>query len=82
MQPTLTQADPIVTALDDLTHALQGRKNMKGDAQIEAQEQIDKLLNNIPKKVVTRKEQHVTFDETTAPPWETSATPRTLTTTQ
>ncbi len=81
-QPTLTQADTIVKALDDLTHTLKGRKNVKVDAQIKALEQIDKLLNSIPKKVVTRKEQHVTFDESTAPPRETNATPRTLTTTQ
>jgi hypothetical protein len=76
------QADTIVKALNDLTHALKGRKNMKGDTQIEELEQINKLLNNIPNKVVTRKEQHVTFDENTAPPRETNATPRTLTTTQ
>ncbi len=54
-QPTLTQADTIVKALNDLTHVLKGRKNGKGDAQIAALEQIDKLLNNIPKKAVTRK---------------------------
>jgi hypothetical protein len=30
-QPTLMQADTIVKALDDLTHALKGRKNVKGD---------------------------------------------------
>jgi hypothetical protein len=55
-QPTLRQADTIIKALDDLTHALKGRKNMKGSTQIEALEQINKLLTNIPKKVVTRKE--------------------------
>ena len=81
-QSTLMQADIIVKALDDLTHALKGRKNVKGDTQIEALEQIGKLLNNIPRKVVTQKEQHVTFDENTAPPRETNATPRTLTATQ
>ncbi len=74
--------DTIVKELNNLTHALKGRKNVKGDAQIKALEQINKLLNNIPKKVVTRKEQHVTFDENTAPPQETNATPKTLTTTQ
>jgi hypothetical protein len=37
-QPTLTQADIIIKAIDDLTHALKGRKNVKGDAQIEALE--------------------------------------------
>ena len=56
MQPTLTQADIIVKAIDDLTHALKGRKNVKGNAQIEALEKIDELLNNIPKKISTVKE--------------------------
>jgi hypothetical protein len=32
------QADIIVKALDNLTHAQKGRKNVKGDAQIEALE--------------------------------------------
>jgi hypothetical protein len=81
-QPTLMQADIIVKALDNLTHTLKGRKNVKSDTQIEALEQIDELLNNIPRKGVTRKEQHVSFDENTAPPQETNTTPRTLTTTQ
>ena len=54
-QPTLMQADIILKAIDDLTHALKGRKNVKGDAQIEALEKIDELLNNIPKKISTVK---------------------------
>ncbi len=33
-QPTLTPVDIIVKALDDLTHAQKGRKNVEGDAQI------------------------------------------------
>jgi hypothetical protein len=81
-QPTLTQADIILNALDNLTHTLKGTKNVKGDTQIKASEQINELLNNIPRKVVTRKEQHVTFDENTAPPQEINATSRTLTATQ
>ncbi len=40
---------------------------MKGDAQIEALEKIDKLLNNIPKKISTVKEKHVTPNENTQP---------------
>ncbi len=67
-QPTSTQADIILKALDDLTHALKGRKKVKGDAQIEALEKIDKLLNNIQKKISTAKEKHVTSDEDTEPP--------------
>jgi hypothetical protein len=67
MQPTLTQADIIVKAVDDLTHALKGRKNVKGDAQIEALEKINELLNNIPKKNSIVKEKHVTPNENTQP---------------
>ncbi len=54
-QPTLMQADIIVKAIDDLTHALKGRKNVKGNAQIVALKKIDELLNNIPKKISTVK---------------------------
>ncbi len=61
------QVDIIVKAIDDLTHALQGRKNVKGGAQIEALEKIDILLNNIPKKISTVKEKHVAPNENTQP---------------
>jgi hypothetical protein len=73
MKPTLTQADTIVKAINDLTHALNGRKNIKGIAQIEALEKIDKILNNLAKTNTTNVKQ-VTFDKTTAPPCETSPT--------
>jgi hypothetical protein len=66
-QPTLTQADIIVKAIDDLTHALKGRKNVKGNAQIEALEKIDELLNNILKKLSTVREKQVTPNENTHP---------------
>jgi hypothetical protein len=66
------QVDTIVKALDDLTHTLKGRKNVKSDAHIEALEKIDKLLNNILRRITTEKEKQVTFDETTAPPQETN----------
>jgi hypothetical protein len=57
------QADIIVKAIDDLTHALKGRKNVKGNPQIEALEKIDELLNNIPKNFSTVKEKQVTPNE-------------------
>ncbi len=79
-QPTLTPADTIIKALNDLTHALKGRKNVEGDAQIEALEKINELLNNIPRKITTEKEKHITFDENTAPPQENNTTTRTLAT--
>ncbi len=66
-QPTLMQADIIVKAIDDLTHALKGRKNVKGDAQIEALEKINELLNNIPKKISTVKEKQITPNKNTHP---------------
>jgi hypothetical protein len=37
-QPTLTPADTIVKAINDLTHALKGKRKQKGISQIEALE--------------------------------------------
>jgi hypothetical protein len=71
-QPTVTPADTIVKALDNLMHALKGRRNVKGEAQIEALEWIDEILNNIPAQLEPERQQEqqkqVTFDEATAPP--------------
>jgi len=50
-QPTVTPADTIVKALDDLTHSLKGRRNVKGEVQMDTLEKIDELLNNIPKQL-------------------------------
>jgi hypothetical protein len=72
-QPTLTQADTIVKAINDLTQTLKGRKNIKGIAQIEALEKIDEILNNLAKTNTTKAKQ-VTFDKMTAPPCEISPT--------
>ena len=73
-QPTVTPADTIVKALDDLTHALKGMRNVKGEAQIEALEKIDELLNNLPKQLEPEQQQEqqrkVTLDNGTAPPKE------------
>jgi hypothetical protein len=48
--PTLTLVDTIVKAIIDLTHALKGRKNLKGIAHIKALEKFDAILNNLSKK--------------------------------
>ncbi len=74
-QPTVTPADTIVKALDDLTHALKGRRNVKGTSEMESIERIDELLNNIPQQLEQNRQQEqqkrqVTFDESTAPPKE------------
>ena len=42
-QPTVTPADTIVKALNDLPNALKGKRNVKAEAQIEALEKIDEL---------------------------------------
>ena len=71
-QPTVTPADTIVKALDDLMHTLKGRRNVKGEAQMDALEKINKLLNNIPKQLEPKRHQEqqrqVIFDNETAPP--------------
>jgi len=73
-QPTVTSADTIVKALDDLTHALKGRRNVKGEVQMDALAKIDEILNNIPKQLEPERHQErqrqVTFDDGTAPPKE------------
>ncbi len=71
-------ADTIVKAIDNLTHALKGRRNQKGIAQIEALEKIDKILNNMP-TTNTTKTTWVTFDESAAPPRATNPSTKTTT---
>ncbi len=73
--PTLTQADTIVKAIDDLTHVLKGSRNMKGMTQIKALEMINEILNKIPTTKAI-KNQRVTFDKETAPPQEIVLLPK------
>ncbi len=73
-QPTVTSADTIIKALGELTHALKGRRNMKGIEQIKSLTKIAKLLNNIPTANKTST-QKVTFDEATKPPQEVQTAP-------
>jgi hypothetical protein len=47
-QPTLTLVKTVVKAINNLTSALKGARNVKGMQQIEILKKIDKLLNNIP----------------------------------
>ncbi len=63
----MTPADTIVKVINNLTHALKGRRNQKGIAQINALEKNDKILNNMP-KTNTTKMTWVTFDESATPP--------------
>ncbi len=47
-QPTMTPADTITKALNDLTQALKGKSNAKGLEQIKALKKLDAVLNNTP----------------------------------
>ena len=48
MQPTLTPADVITKALQDLPQALKGKHNQQGISQMEALAKLDVILNNVP----------------------------------
>jgi len=58
-QPTLTQADVITKALNDLTQALKGKNNQQGFDQIEALTKLNDILNNAPEPYPEPDEQIV-----------------------
>ena len=67
-QPTLTQADMISKALNDLTQALKGKNNQQGIEKMEALQKLDAILNNKPDQVPTTTatrptQRRITFDE-------------------
>jgi hypothetical protein len=47
-QLTLTPADIITKALNDVTKALKGKSNEEGLEQMEALKQLEAILSNIP----------------------------------
>ena len=74
-QPTMTPADIITKALNNLTQALKRKKNHKGLEQIEALTKLDNILNNTPEpdpmpelQAIPAEPRRVTFDTTTKPP--------------
>jgi hypothetical protein len=74
-QPTLTRADVITKALNDLTQALKGKNNQQGFDQIEALTKLNDILNNAPEPdpepnepIVPREQRRVTFDKTAKSP--------------
>jgi len=74
-QPTLTPADVITKALNDLTQALKGKTNQQGLDQIEALTKLNDILSNAPEPdpapdepTVPMEPRRVIFDETTKPP--------------
>ena len=80
-QPTLSPADVITKALQDLTQALKGKHNQQGISQIEALAKLDVILNNVPEREPTpepdtapeeltfpTETRRVTFDDTSKPP--------------
>ena len=54
-QPTLTPADIITKALQDLTQALKGKRNQQGISQMEALAKLDVILNNVPELEPTQE---------------------------
>ena len=75
-QPTLTRADIVSKALNDLTQAIKGKSNEKGLEQIEALKRLDAILTNEPETIpeITMPlptEQRVTFAETVNAPMDT-----------
>ena len=74
-EPTLTPADVITKALNDLTQALKEKTNQQGIDQIEALTKLNDILSNTPEPdptpdepIVPMESRRVTFDETTKPP--------------
>jgi hypothetical protein len=80
-QPTLTPADIITKALQDLTQALKGKHNQQGISQMDALVKLDVILNNVPepeptlesektpeKLTLPMETRRVTFDTTSKPP--------------
>ena len=80
-QPTLTPAEVITKALNDLTRALKGKNNQQGISQMEALTKLNDILNNAPEPEPAPKQEpapeeptfptktrRVTFDDMTKPP--------------
>jgi hypothetical protein len=80
-QPTLSPADVITKALQDLTQALKGKHNQQGISQLEALAKLDVILNNVPEPeptpepetapeefTIPKETRRVTFDDTSKPP--------------
>ncbi len=53
-QPTLSSANILKKAINDLTHALKGRRNTNGIKEIEALQKLDELLNKAPEAPTPR----------------------------
>jgi hypothetical protein len=73
-QPTMTSADMIIKALNDLTQALKRKSNAKGLEQFEALKKLEDILNNTPETAPIPIEspppdtRRVTFKRTAKPP--------------
>ena len=71
-QPTVTPADQIVKAINDLTCALKGKNNVEGLEQMEALQKLEELLTKSPihEEDLSRAKQEprVTFEPSVKPP--------------
>ena len=74
-EPTLMPEDTLVKVLNDLTQALKEWRNKKGIEEMDALQQINELLNNIPAKATTTEHsKRVTFKAIAKPPQEMQPT--------
>jgi hypothetical protein len=74
-QPTLTRADVITKALNNLPQALKGKNNQQGFDQTEALTKLNDILNNAPEPdpepdepIIPTEPRRVTFDKTAKSP--------------
>ncbi len=65
--PTLTLADILTKAIDNLAHALKGRRNRKGIMELEALQKLDELINQAPQAQRTPPPRQVPREEATTP---------------
>ncbi len=73
-QPTITPADAIIKALNNLTQALKVKSNAKGLEQLKALKKLEDILNNtletapIPVEIPPPDTRQVAFKRTVKPP--------------
>jgi hypothetical protein len=78
-EPTMTPADIITKALNDLTQALKVKNNVKGLDQIKALKKLNDILNNTPVTAPTQRENPapeprcVTFNQAAKRPQESES---------
>jgi hypothetical protein len=75
-QPTLSTADLLKKAINDLVHALKERRNTNGMKEMEALQKLDKLLNKTPEATTPRETNPVEKPTPRAASQSNAPTPR------